>query len=627
MCWFPKFCYCVLVNTSVKRRNTDSFLVNTDDLQTRCFRYALLPSPRQQHAIFEAADHARSYWNALVAAQRWAENEIRYGRRGQLFKRLLELYSRKAAVGGGSAKAINKILSTHPNLSQEEALNLRRRQIVKELCEVHVTQSGHKARRFSARRLACAYAQLSVDDTRRRKGSPLSDAVASGINAKWADVTKMYASGERGRPQFKRRGDNVSLQCQLSSGVDPLSPDVRTIDLSRLVDGRCEQVPLVFHRPLPEGAEKKQVAVTIRGERMFVVLMIRAPASCFALNLPQTGRTLGIDPGLRTAITAATSSGDYIRKVNPPGRRDRHSLRVARRLGRKLDRQRRANNPDCYREDGMPIKGLRAKNVSNNMRRTLTRLAEISRHHSDARRNAYHNAAHELLRMYDTVAVGTWRPPRKQGKKPSSAQTRGIRRKGLDNAISEFSSILKDKAARSSTSKRVTDEPEPGTTINCPDCRAATGPSGIHNLHVRRWICGECGKVHDRDSASARSIARRCEDAAGGAPGGASPKGKIQRQCDYEIRSQTKARLTSLMARRKVPVADESAGREIADLDNSHMILCESRSDVPCLGEFQASLGQAANEFNTISAAVADISSREPLADVSAACSARGRYG
>jgi hypothetical protein len=68
----------------------------------------------------------------LVATQRWAEN----GRRSQLFKRLLELYSRKSAVGGGSAKAIGKILSTHPNLSKEEALNLRRRQIVKELCEV-----------------------------------------------------------------------------------------------------------------------------------------------------------------------------------------------------------------------------------------------------------------------------------------------------------------------------------------------------------------------------------------------------------------------------------------------------------------------------------------------------------
>jgi hypothetical protein len=57
----------------------------------------------------------------------------------------LELYSRKSAVGGGSAKAIAKILSTHPDLSKEDALNLRRRQIVNELCEIHVTQSGYKA--------------------------------------------------------------------------------------------------------------------------------------------------------------------------------------------------------------------------------------------------------------------------------------------------------------------------------------------------------------------------------------------------------------------------------------------------------------------------------------------------
>jgi hypothetical protein len=59
----------------------------------------------------DAASSARSYWNALVATQRWAENEIRHGRRSHLFKRLLELYRRKAAVGAGSAHAISKILS------------------------------------------------------------------------------------------------------------------------------------------------------------------------------------------------------------------------------------------------------------------------------------------------------------------------------------------------------------------------------------------------------------------------------------------------------------------------------------------------------------------------------------
>src|SRR6516165_4358524 len=98
----------------IKVETDSSFSVNTNDLETRCYRYALLPSPRQRQAIFEAASRARSYWNALVGTQRWAEREIRHGRRSQLFKRLLELYARKSSVGGGSAKAISKILSTHP---------------------------------------------------------------------------------------------------------------------------------------------------------------------------------------------------------------------------------------------------------------------------------------------------------------------------------------------------------------------------------------------------------------------------------------------------------------------------------------------------------------------------------
>jgi transposase len=363
----------------------------------------------------------------------------------------------------------------------------------------------------------------------------------------------------------------------------------------------------------------KQVAVTIRGERIFVVLMMRAPASRFALEYPQTNRVLGVDPGLRTAITAASPTGDFLIKVNPPSRRDRHFLKLSRRLGRKLDRQRRANNPDCYREDGAALRGRRAKNISNNMRRTLGRLTEVNRHLSDARRDGYHKAAHEFLHSHDAIGVGTWRPPRKKNEE-STAQIRGVRRKGLDNAISEFFNILTDKAARSITPKRVIDVAEPGTTKTCPDCDAETGPSGIQRLRVLKWICSECGTIHDRDFAAARSIARRCEDATGSAPGVALPKGRKQRQRDRQMRSQTKARLT-FGSRCKVPVADEPADREIPIL-NSQTILCESRSDVPMPG---VSPGSAANEFDTISAAVADVSS-EPLADVSTACSARGAY-
>jgi hypothetical protein len=105
----------------------------------------------------------------------------------------------------------------------------------------------------------------------------------------------------------------------------------------------------------------------------------------------------------------------------------------------------------------------------------------------------------------------------------------------------------------------------------------------------------------------------------------ASPKGKIQRQRDRQKRSQTKARITSLEVMRKVPAPDELASREAADL-NSRMILRESRGDVPAPGSVYADPGPAAKEIQTISAVVADVSSREPLADVLSACSARGPY-
>lgn len=44
------------------------------------------------------------------------------------------------------------------------------------------------------------------------------------------------------------------------------------------------------------------------------------------------------------------------------------------------------------------------------------------------------------------------------------------------------------------------------TTMTCGDCKALTGPTGIHKLAVRYWECSSCGAKHDRDINAARNI-------------------------------------------------------------------------------------------------------------------------
>ena len=44
------------------------------------------------------------------------------------------------------------------------------------------------------------------------------------------------------------------------------------------------------------------------------------------------------------------------------------------------------------------------------------------------------------------------------------------------------------------------------TTMTCGCCWALTGPTGLHGLAVRHWVCSACGAVHDRDINSAKVV-------------------------------------------------------------------------------------------------------------------------
>jgi putative transposase len=45
------------------------------------------------------------------------------------------------------------------------------------------------------------------------------------------------------------------------------------------------------------------------------------------------------------------------------------------------------------------------------------------------------------------------------------------------------------------------------TTRACSSCGSLSGPSGLRQLVVREWQCGDCGALHDRDVNAARNIA------------------------------------------------------------------------------------------------------------------------
>jgi hypothetical protein len=411
---------------------------------TRCYRYALAPSQGQRDAILAAAKSARRHWNSLVACQRYAEREIDHGRRGSIQSKLTDLLLAKNATGMAMPKARER--AAKDSISLEEALALNRIDQARQSSKLIHTKDGRFLRKMSRRQLAIAYAIESAESTRKKKGT-CGSPIGAALNAKFADSCSLYISGQRGAPKFKStaRGDSISLQWQITATAPSPIVQGESVNIAKILGSKDPILaPVIFHRPIPSGAVIKQVALTLRGDRMFVVFMINMEST---RSYVTTGQTIGIDPGRKMALSASTADGSVTHAFAPPIARDKHFLKRLRRLQRKADRQLRAANPDCFKADGTFKRGFRPKNKSNNFLSTGRKILRAQEHIANARLDYYHNAANCLLQQNDIIGVGNWRG---NGNALGVGKSkRAQNRKDYDHAISSFVSILNYKAAES----------------------------------------------------------------------------------------------------------------------------------------------------------------------------------
>jgi len=160
---------------------------------TRCYRYALARSRVQREAIYAAARTARRYWNALVACQRYALQEIEHGRRGWIASELTDLLVSKNLTGVAVVKA--RFRAETENISLEQAAQLNRIEQASEASKCIYTKKGYFLRHKSNRKLATAYAIESVEATRKKKGGCESQMAVTLTN-KFRDCCGLYIDGK-----------------------------------------------------------------------------------------------------------------------------------------------------------------------------------------------------------------------------------------------------------------------------------------------------------------------------------------------------------------------------------------------------------------------------------------------
>lgn len=221
---------------------------------------------------------------------------------------------------------------------------------------------------------------------------------------------------------------------------------------------------------------------------------------------------VGIDPGLsKIAVVSDTAV-----RVIPLAESIERDERETRRLQRKLDRSRRAMNPDNYNEDGTISKGRHEWVKSRHYEETRSLLADRQRKLAAKRKIAHNELANELLAMGNEFRVeNNWfkgmQARAKETTKNAKGKNNSKKRYGktiAKRAPSEFLTILENKVRQYENGVYV-DIP---TSTACTQYDFTNGEFTYHDPQTERTITTSDGRVHDRDALAAFNIKFVCPE-------------------------------------------------------------------------------------------------------------------
>lgn len=194
---------------------------------------------------------------------------------------------------------------------------------------------------------------------------------------------------------------------------------------------------------------------------------------------------VGLDLGIK--YLGITSDGYY--HPNPKAYYQKQARK--RRLHRKLDRQRRANNPHCYNADGTAIKGKRPKNISSRMAQTDKQIKKIDDWVRNTRRNAQHHLTARLAQEYELIVLEDLNV---RGMMKNSKLAKAI----ADAGFYEIRRQCEYKAAYTQVVSQWF-----GSSKMCSGCKEIN--FGL-TLSDRHWTCDHCGQHNERDLNAAINL-------------------------------------------------------------------------------------------------------------------------
>jgi putative transposase len=271
--------------------------------------------------------------------------------------------------------------------------------------------------------------------------------------------------GKRGgKPRFKKQGDICSITFprvnSAKAGANILG---NTLKLSKIGD-----IPIVMHRPIPEGSVIKQATIVSKADGWYVSFSLEDNTVPVSLPVDEIRSTVGIDVGLEKFLTTSDAESVAVPKFY------RKAQKVLARQQRKLARQ----------EKG-----------SINYGNQANKIARLHLHIARQRKDFHYGVAHYLCSNYDLIGF-------EKLNIKGLARTR-LAKSILDVAWRSFLNILQAVAVK--RGKHTQEVDARSTSIECFNCEKRV----VKDLSVRVHNCPNCGVSLDRDYNAAINVLKR----------------------------------------------------------------------------------------------------------------------
>ena len=298
-------------------------------------------------------------------------------------------------------------------------------------------------------------------------------------------AVQQYGFGKRGRPRFKGRNQMDTVEGKSNaSGIRWRENRVEWLGLKLEAIINAND-PVIAHGLSSHIKYVRLVRRKLNGRNRFYAQLV-CGGQPYQKPKNEVGQgVVGLDIGPSTIATVSEREAfleQFCAELEP-------RQKEMRRLQRKIDRQRRANNPDNYNPDGMIKPGPKVWRKSSRQRKTEARLAELYRKQAAHRKSLHGRLINRVLRMGDRIKLEKLSYRALQRRFGRSV---GMRAPGM------FVERLKRKAE--SAGAEVEEFPTRTTRLSqtCHNC----GTVAEKPLSQRWHVC-DCGIVAQRDLYSA----------------------------------------------------------------------------------------------------------------------------